>query len=71
MTIAGLGFAPLKNPVLDDFSFDSRLSKGEADFYLSHISKHVPSEAYVFKLILSLLENGTNSREDINAALQQ
>lgn len=29
------------------------------------------AETNVFKLILSLLENGTNTREDINAALQQ
>lgn len=71
LTIAGLAFACLRNPILDDFSFSSRLSKEEVDFYLLHISKNVPGEAYVFKLILSLIEDGTNTREGINTAIQQ
>lgn len=68
ITKEGVEFAALANPVLDQQEAKP-LSKEEVDFYLAHISKHVPGELRAFKLILSAISTSTNIREGINDAI--
>lgn len=66
LTEAGLQFARLPNPVLDNDDLSSPLSEQEIEIYLDHIRARVPGEVYAFTLILSLLADGVNRREELN-----
>jgi len=66
LTEAGLQFAQLTNPVLDEREYSRPLSEEEIDFYLDHIKKRVPWEAAAFKVILSILADGITGREEVN-----
>jgi hypothetical protein len=70
LTEAGVAFATLPNPVLDERDFSHSLSEEEADFYLDHIRRTVPWEASAFALILSIIGEGTNGRMEINNAVR-
>jgi hypothetical protein len=66
LTQAGVQFATIPNPVLDDSDLSSSLGDEEMGFYLQHIRARVPGEVYAFELILGLLAEGVNGREKLN-----
>ncbi|TKJ28274.1 MAG: hypothetical protein CEE40_11930 [Chloroflexi bacterium B3_Chlor] len=66
LTEAGVQFATIPNPVLDNSDLSSSLGNDEIGFYLEHIRARVPGEAYAFELILGLLAEGVNGREGLN-----
>lgn len=69
LTRAGLKFAQLTNPVLDERDYSRPLSEEEIDFYLDHIIRRVPWEATAFRLILSILDEGVTGREEVNSEI--
>jgi len=71
LTEAGLEFARISNPVLDDSDLSSSLSEEEIEFYLEHIRARVPGEVYAFELILSLIAEGVNGREELNEQIKK
>ncbi|HUS70080.1 MAG TPA: hypothetical protein VM075_04795 [Anaerolineae bacterium] len=70
LTEGGAQFARLPNPVLDNHDVSSALGQEEAEFYLDHIRGRVPGEVYAFTLILSLLDDGVNGREELNQQIR-
>jgi hypothetical protein len=70
LTEAGVQFARLPNPVLDNHDLSSPLGEEEAEFYLAHIRARVPGEVYAFELILGLIADGVNRREQLNEAIK-
>ena len=62
----GVKFAKLENPILDKNNFSSSLSEFEQSFYLSHIKHYVPGEFSLFSILLKLLNNGIERREEMN-----
>lgn len=66
LTEGGMEFARLPNPVFDNDDLSSPLGEEEAKFYLDHIRARVPGEVYAFTLILRLLADGVNGREELN-----
>jgi hypothetical protein len=71
LTKAGLEFARLENPVLDEENFERSLSKKEIEFYLGHISREVKGEFNMVKWLLKTIAGGVNRREAINNELKQ
>lgn len=70
LTEAGIQFATIPNPVLDNSDLSSSLGNDEIGFYLEHIRARVPGEAYAFELILGLLTEGVNGREGLNERIR-
>lgn len=62
LTEAGLCFAQIANPILDNWDTSSSLSEEEIEFYLSHIRASVPGEAFAIELILTLMSEGVDTR---------
>lgn len=71
LTGAGLEFARIPNPVLDNSDLSSSLSEQEIEFYLEHIRARVPGEVYAFELILGLIAEGVNGREELNEQIKR
>jgi len=71
LTRAGLKFAQVANPVLDESDYSRPLSKEEIHFYLDHIARRVPWEASAFRLILSIIGDGITGREQVNSAIKK
>jgi Arc/MetJ-type ribon-helix-helix transcriptional regulator len=72
-TMAGWEFARLKNPLLDDNAPQApiqRLSKEEALFLRQHISEHVPVELFAYRVILSLIDSGKDTPDEVNDYLK-
>ncbi len=71
LTEAGLHFACLENPVIDNTNFDRSLSEKEISYYLNHISENVSGEFAAIRWLLEKLADGITSREQINSALKK
>jgi len=71
LTEAGLEFARIPNPVLDNSDLSSSLSEEEIEFYLEHIRARVPGEVHAFELILGLIAQGVNGREELNEQIKR
>ncbi len=71
LTRAGLKFAQLANPVLDERDYSRPLSEAEIDFYLDHIARRVPWEAAAFKVILRIINDGITGREEVNREISK
>lgn len=71
LTQAGLKFAQLANPVLDERDYSRPLSEEEIDFYLDHITSRVPWEAGAFKVILRIISDGITGREEVNREISK
>jgi len=71
LTEAGLEFARIPNPVLDNSDLSSSLSEDEIEFYLRHIRARVPGEVYASELILGLIAEGVNGREELNEGIKK
>ena len=70
LTEAGLEFARIPNPVLDNSDLSSSLSEDEIEFYLGHIRARVPGEVYALELILGLIAEGVDGREKLNEQIK-
>jgi len=71
LTEAGLIFAKLENPVIDQQNFERSFNEKEIDFYLTHIFKNVKGENSAIKWLLRKLIEGIVVREDINNELKK
>lgn len=71
LTDSGLAFSKIDNPVLDLNNFNISLGNDEHQFYISHILKKVPGEVSLFKLLLELVNKGSNKREQLNEKLKK
>lgn len=69
LTSEGVEFAKIKNPVIDSNNYNSSLGKEEKLFYLDHILGNVPGESSLIKLILSLIDEGINRRDEMNSEI--
>ena len=69
LTNFGSQFALLQNPVIDLTKPES-LSGDEINFLLSHIADNLPAEFEHMTIALKAIENGKNTREELNAALK-
>jgi len=69
LTRAGFDFAKLENPVLDHNEVSSSLSPQEREYLLGHIEKEIPYEAEHIRVLLSSVQSGASSREDLNRKL--
>jgi hypothetical protein len=69
ITEAGLKFASLANPVLDEGNCTRTLSKEESAFYIKHTFNNLEREKMINILILSSLKQGKNSPSEFNIAV--
>ncbi len=66
ITEAGLKFAVMKNPILDDLNFKKSLSEEESSFYIKHTFQNLSRERQLNILILNAMNNGKPSPSDLN-----
>jgi hypothetical protein len=70
LTAAGWTFAALENPILDHApKAGEKLSEEERVFLIQHIRDNVPVEDSAIRAVLSALEAGARSPDDVDAAL--
>ena len=69
LTNFGNQFALLQNPVIDLTKPES-LSGDEINFLLNHIADNLPAEFEHMTIALKAIENGKNTRDELNAALK-
>jgi len=70
ITKAGVNFAIIPNPVLDEDNLDKSLSREEIDFYLGHVKNHVKGEFAGIMWILTKINQGIKERESLNGELK-
>jgi hypothetical protein len=70
-THAGWEFARLPNPLLDEpvSEMPSRLGTEEISFLIRHITEHVPTELFAYRIMLALIAEGLNTPESVNQGL--
>lgn len=70
-TPAGWEFARLPNPLLDEpvSEVPSRLGAEEISFLVRHITEHVPTELFAYRIMLALIAEGLNTPESVNHGL--
>lgn len=69
LTNFGSQFALLQNPAIDLTKPES-LSGDEIDFLLNHITDNLPAEFEHMTIALKAIEDGKNTRDELNAALK-
>lgn len=72
LTQPGWEFAILQNPIMEDFQEYAahKFSEEEKLFLIKHIKNNVPQENYAYRLILSELEKGENSPDNLDSAIK-
>ncbi len=70
LTKFGIKFALLQNPAIDLDKPES-LSGDEIDFLLNHIADHIPAEYEHMTCALTAIENGENTRNELNSVLKE
>ena len=71
ITQAGVDFAKISNPVLDEDNLDKSLNQKEVDFYLTHVKSNVKGEFAGINWILTKINQGINERESLNSELKK
>ena len=67
LTDAGLKFARLENPLLDeDIHADSSLSAEERDFYIDHVSKQLPGEYSAMRVAAEAIDEGVDRPQPLS-----
>ena len=69
ITPAGLDFARLPNPLIDDEGKLNPLSIDEIKFLTKHIIRTLPNEASHMKIMLHLIDEGVSSRNELNSKM--
>lgn len=71
LTEAGWALAALRNPVLDSVANTAeKLSEEERAFLIQHIRGMVPVEDFAIRAVLTALEAGARSPDDLDSALK-
>lgn len=71
LTDAGLRFALLNNPILDDFKEgQDKFTLEETDFLISHIHEHVPVEQFAYAATLTAIQSGNDTPESLDRSLK-
>jgi len=72
LTMAGLAFARLANPVLDraQQSVTQKFSTEEIVFLLDHIQHCVPVEAFAIRTLIAAIQEGADTPEKLDEALR-
>ena len=73
LTEAGWSFAKLRNPILDNNPPETiqKFTVDERDFLLDHISSSVPVEDFAYRAILTAIDDGASTPNDLDTALQE
>lgn len=73
LTAAGLDFALLKNPILDNSAPEvtEKFSEDEISFLLGHIRMHVPVEMFAFQTTLESVAHGNATPEKLDLSLKR
>jgi hypothetical protein len=71
LTNAGLEFASLNNPVIDQEDFNSSLSDQERKFLIKHISAELPEEAKLMRFTLQAINGGATSPDALQEELKK
>jgi hypothetical protein len=71
LTAAGLKFASLTNPVIDQEDFNSPLSEEERRFLVEHISVELPEEKKLMRSTLQAIKAGATSPETLQKELRK
>lgn len=71
LTKAGLQFAQLSNPAIDQQIFETSFSEKEIDFYLSHILENVSGESSAIKWLLRKIKEGVVERTSLNVEIKK
>lgn len=67
LTDAGLAFAELENPLLDEsLQSDASLSDEERQFYLNHVRTEHPAEAEAMELVATAVRDGINRPDPLS-----
>lgn len=72
LTVAGVEFAILSNPVLDQKRYleGVKFSPTEVSRILEHISQHVPAEDYAFRVVLKTIAEGVDTPDSLDESLR-
>lgn len=72
LTEAGLRFAKLENPVLEESQIEpmQKFSTEEIEFLVKHIAEKVPVEDYAFRLILQAIKSDSNTPDTMDDFLR-
>ncbi|MBN3033091.1 MAG: hypothetical protein JW873_03250 [Candidatus Saganbacteria bacterium] len=70
LTQAGIDFAKIISPVIDQQNYQTSLNIDEINYYLNHAIENVRGEGSAILWLLSTLNKGVNKREEINAAIR-
>lgn len=67
ITQAGLEFAQIENPILDDgLRSDSPLSDAERQFYLAHVASEHPAESRAMKIVAEAILDGIDRPDPLS-----
>jgi hypothetical protein len=69
LTVVGLQFASLKNPILDEGTFESSLSREESIFYMKKIIENLSREKELNISVLKAINDGKSSPSELNEAI--
>jgi hypothetical protein len=69
ITQNGLGFAALRNPILDEENYSLTLSQQESSFYIKNVLDNLKREEQLTVEILKAAKDGKSSPSDLNDAI--
>lgn len=70
ITEAGLGFASISNPILDEENFGITLNRSESSFYFQHVSQNLKRETELMQGILKAIDDGKSSPSELNQEIR-
>jgi len=68
LTDAGVEFARLSNPIIDEGKQDRLLSREETEFLLRHFKKNIPAEYEAMEKTAQWIDEGKTSKVELNRA---
>ena len=71
LTVAGLEFAKLANPVIENEDLNSPLSDEEREFLVNHICAELPEEARLMQSTLEAIKGGATNPEKVQEGLRK
>jgi hypothetical protein len=69
LTAAGLKFASLTNPVIDEEDYAASLSQDEREFLIDQIRTELPNETQLMKSVITAVANGSRTPTALNSTL--
>lgn len=71
ITKAGIDFANIPNPVLDENNLDKSLNQEEVDYYLEHVKNYIKGKFAGITWILVRIKQGIDERELLNSDIKK